>query len=347
MEQIPEISEDNQELYEHFRFEVDKNQGLLRIDKFLVARIENASRNKIQNAARAGSILVNDIAVKANYKVKPGDKISIVLSHPPREIAITPEDIPLDIMYEDEDIIVVNKQAGMVVHPAYANYNGTLVNAIAYHLQNNSPDKAEGRLPLLVHRIDKNTSGVLLIAKNEVAQTKLAKDFFDHTIDRKYDALVWGDFADNHGTITGNIGRSRNDRKIFSVYPDGDQGKHAVTHYKVLERFGYVTLLECMLDTGRTHQIRVHLKSIRHPVFNDETYGGNIILKGTTFSRYKQFINNCFKLLPRQALHARSLGFKHPSTGKNVFFETPPPEDIQAVLEKWRKYAKTAGLEEG
>ena len=347
MEQIPEISEDNQELYEHFRFEVDKNQGLLRIDKFLVARIENASRNKIQNAARAGSILVNDIAVKVNYKVKPGDKISIVLSHPPREITITPEDIPLDIMYEDEDLIVVNKQAGMVVHPAYANYNGTLVNALAYHLQNNSPDKAEGRLPLLVHRIDKDTSGILLIAKNEVAQTKLAKDFFDHTIDRKYDALVWGDFTDNHGTITGNIGRSRKDRKIFSVYPDGDQGKHAVTHYKVLERFGYVTLLECVLDTGRTHQIRVHLKSIRHPVFNDETYGGNIILKGTTFTRYKQFINNCFKLLPRQALHARSLGFKHPSTGKNVFFETPPPEDIQAVLEKWRKYAKTAGLEEG
>ena len=347
MEQIPEISDENQELYEHFRFEVDENQGLLRIDKFLVARIENASRNKIQNAASAGSILVNDIAVKANYKVKPGDKISIVLSHPPREIIITPEDIPLDIMYEDEDIIVVNKQAGMVVHPAYANYNGTLVNALAYHLQNNSPDKAEGRLPLLVHRIDKNTSGILLIAKNEVAQTKLAKDFFDHSIDRKYDALVWGDFTDNHGTITGNIGRSRKDRKIFSVYPDGDQGKHAVTHYKVLERFGYVTLLECVLDTGRTHQIRVHLKSIRHPVFNDETYGGNIILKGTTFTRYKQFISNCFKLLPRQALHARSLGFKHPSTGKNVFFETPPPEDMQAVLEKWRKYVQTVGFEEG
>ncbi len=333
-----DVLEESQDLYEHFRFVVDKGQGLLRIDKFLMQRVENASRNKIQQAAHAGNILVNNLPVKPNYRVKPADVISIVLSHPPREIEIIAEDIPLEILYEDEDLIIINKKAGMVVHPAYGNYTGTLVNALAYHLQETSPDKAPGRTPFLVHRIDKDTSGVMMAAKNELAQARLAAQFFHHTIDRHYLALVWGDFEENEGTITGHIGRSTRDRKVFAVYPDGSQGRHAITHYTVLERLGYVTLVDCKLETGRTHQIRVHFQYIRHPLFGDETYGGNVILKGTTFTKYKQFVNNCFAILPRQALHARSLAFRHPSTNQWMQFSSEPPEDMATVIEKWRRY---------
>ncbi|NTV83108.1 MAG: RluA family pseudouridine synthase [Bacteroidales bacterium] len=333
-----EVLEESQDLYEHFRFVVDKGQGLLRIDKFLMFRIENATRNKIQQAAHAGNILVNGLPVKPNYRVKPQDVISIVLSHPPREIEIIAENIPLEILYEDEDILLVDKRAGMVVHPAYGNYTGTLVNALAYHLQEISPDKAPGRTPFLVHRIDKDTSGVMIAAKNELAQARLAAQFFHHTIDRHYLALVWGDFDSDKGTITGHIGRSIRDRKVFAVFPDGSQGRHAVTHYTVVERLGYVTLLDCKLETGRTHQIRVHFQHIKHPLFGDETYGGNVILKGTTFTKYKQFVMNCFEILPRQALHARSLAFKHPTTGKWVEFQSAPPEDMATVIDKWRKY---------
>jgi 23S rRNA pseudouridine1911/1915/1917 synthase len=330
--------EESQDLYEHFGLTVDKGQSLLRIDKFLMMRIENATRNKIQQAAHAGNILVNNQPVKPNYRVKPMDVISIVLSHPPREIEIIPQDIPVEIMYEDADILIINKPAGMVVHPAYGNYTGTLVNALAYHLQEKAPDKAPGRTPFLVHRIDKDTSGVMIAAKNELAQARLAAEFFHHTIDRHYTALVWGDFDHEEGTITGHIGRSLRDRKVFAVFPEGNLGRHAVTHYKVMERFGYVTLVDCKLETGRTHQIRVHFQHIKHPLFGDETYGGNVILKGTTFSKYKQFINNCFGILPRQALHARSLAFKHPSTNQWIEFKSDPPEDMATVIEKWRNY---------
>jgi 23S rRNA pseudouridine1911/1915/1917 synthase len=337
-----EVLEDSQDLYEHHRFVADKGQGILRIDKFLMARIENATRNKIQQAAHAGNILVNSLPVKPNYRVKPLDVISVVLSYPPREIEIIAENIPVEIIYEDHDLLVVNKQAGMVVHPAYGNYTGTLVNALAYHLQEISPEKGAGRLPFLVHRIDKDTSGVMLAAKNEMAQAKLAAQFFHHTIDRHYLALVWGDFEEDKGTITGNIGRSVRDRKVFAVFPDGSHGRHAVTHYTVIERFGYVTLLDCKLETGRTHQIRVHFQHIRHPLFGDETYGGNVILKGTTFTKYKQFVNNCFSILPRQALHARSLAFTHPATKQWIQFQSDPPDDLATVIDKWRKYGKMA-----
>jgi 23S rRNA pseudouridine1911/1915/1917 synthase len=341
MTEHPDTIDESQDLYEHYRFTADKGQGLLRIDKFLMARIENASRTKIQNASKAGNILVNGLPVKSNYKVKPHDLITIVLTFPPREIEIIPEDIPVEILYEDDDIIVVNKRAGMVVHPAYGNYRGTLVNALAYHFQSGSPGESLIQAPFLVHRIDKDTSGVMVAAKNEIAQARLAKEFFDHTIERKYNALVWGDFDQETGTITGNIGRNIHDRKKFAVFTDGSHGKHAVTHYRVLERFGYVTLVECQLETGRTHQIRTHFAWIKHPLFNDETYGGNIILKGTTFTKYRQFINNCFTLLPRQALHARSLGFSHPATRKPMYFESNLPEDMAAVIEKWRNYVKS------
>jgi 23S rRNA pseudouridine1911/1915/1917 synthase len=335
-----EVLEESQDLFEHHRFIVDKGQGLLRIDKFLMFRIENATRNKIQQAAHAGNILVNGSAVKPNYRVKPSDIISVVLSYPPREIEIIPENIPITILYEDEDLLVIDKAAGMVVHPAYGNYTGTLVNALAWHLQESSPDRAPGRMPMLVHRIDKDTSGVMLAAKNELAQAKLAAQFFHHTIDRHYLALVWGDFEADKGTISGHIGRSVRDRKVFTVFPDGSQGRHAVTHYTVLERFGYVTLVDCKLETGRTHQIRVHFQYIKHPLFGDETYGGNIILKGTTFTKYKQFVNNCFEILPRQALHARSLEFIHPGTKKPIRFESEPPYDMTTVIGKWRSYRK-------
>jgi 23S rRNA pseudouridine1911/1915/1917 synthase len=337
-EENQELLDESQDLYEHFRFSVDKGQSLLRIDKFLMTRIENATRNKIQQAAHAGNILVNGQAIKPNYRVKPLDVISVVLSYPPREIEIISENIPIEIIYEDKDILVINKRAGMVVHPAYGNYTGTLVNALTYHLREVSPDKEPGRTPFLVHRIDKDTSGVMLAAKNELAQAKLAAQFFHHTIDRHYLALVWGNFDEEKGTITGHIGRSIRDRKVFTVFPDGSQGRHAITHYTVIERLGYVTLVDCKLETGRTHQIRVHFQYIKHPLFGDETYGGNLILKGTTFTKYKQFVNNCFRILPRQALHARSLAFTHPTTKQWVQFQSDPPEDLATVLEKWRRY---------
>ncbi len=337
-------TEEINELFEHYRFEVDKGQGLLRIDKFLMQRIENASRNRIQNSAKAGNILVNNKAVKQNYKVKPLDVISIVLAYPPREIEIIPQDIPLNIVYEDEDIMLVNKESGMVVHPGVSNYDGTLINALTYYIEHKSPFKSESSQPHLVHRIDKDTSGILLIAKSELAQTRLAKNFFDHTIDRKYQALVWGEPKEEEGTITGHIGRSLKDRRVMTVFPDGEYGREAITHYKILERFGYVTLVECILETGRTHQIRAHFKHIGHPLFNDKTYGGDSILKGTTFTKYKQFVQNCFKLLPRQALHAKQLGFEHPINGKQMEFNSELPEDMKSVIDKWESYTKTKDI---
>jgi len=333
---IEEFNDQEQDLFEHYRFIADPGQSPLRIDKFLMGRIENASRNKIQQAATAGSILVNDKAVKQNYKVRPGDVITILLTEPQRDTEIIPEDIPIDIVFEDEHIMLVNKKAGMVVHPAYANFTGTLVNALTYYLrQKSGNDEAQ---PYLVHRIDKDTSGIMLVAKTELAQTRLAKEFFDHTIDRKYTALVWGDMEEDEGTITGNLGRSKNNRKIMAVYPDGETGKHAITHWKVIQRFGYVSMIECTLETGRTHQIRAHLKYIKHPLFNDASYGGDQILKGTTFTKYRQFIKNCFSILPRQALHARSLGLKHPISGEYLFFDSELPADMQEVIEKWEHY---------
>ncbi len=335
----PDSDEEQQdELYEHFSLTVDKGQTLLRIDKFLTNRIEGISRNRIQAAADAGTILVNGTAVKSSYKVKPLDRISIVMPYPVREVEIVPEDIPLDILYEDDDLIIVNKAAGMVVHPGHGNYSGTLVNALTYHLKElplfQSGDMRAG----LVHRIDKNTSGILVIAKSERTHVHLAKQFFDHTIDRVYHALVWGDLEYDEGTITGNIGRSPKDRTKMAVFPDGDQGRHAVTHYKVLERLGYVNLIECRLETGRTHQIRVHMQHIGHPLFNDERYGGDRILKGTTFSKYKQFVENCFQQLPRHALHAYSLGFVHPATGQYIHFKSDLPDDMRTVVDRWRHY---------
>jgi len=339
LEENEKTTEEQDELYEHYRIVADKGQSLLRIDKFLTLRIENTSRNKIQAAAEAGNILVNEKPVKSNYKVKPNDVISIVLSFPPRETELIAEDIPLDILFEDEDLIIVNKKAGMVVHPAYGNFTGTLVNALMFHFENLPHAKDTDLRPGLVHRIDKDTSGILVIAKNELSMSRLAQAFYNRDLDRKYVALVWGDFEEDEGTITGHIGRSAKNRKVMDVYPDGSEGKHAVTHYKVLERFRYVTLIECKLETGRTHQIRVHMQHIGHPIFSDKDYGGNIILKGTTFSKYKQFVTNCFKTLPRQALHAKSLAFKHPRTGEYIHFESELPEDMQTVIDKWRTYS--------
>lgn len=331
----------DQDLYEHLRIVVDKGQALLRIDKFLMNRVENASRNRMQNAITAGSVLVNDQPIKASYKVKPADVISVVLPHPPRDTEVYPEDIPITVAYEDDDLLVVNKEAGMVVHPGYNNYTGTLVNALAHHFTQLPQLPGNDGRPGLVHRIDKDTSGLLVVAKNDWAITFLAKQFFDHTISRKYVALAWGDI-ENDGTVTGYIGRSVKDRKVMAVYDDESKGKWSVTHYRVLERLGYVTLLECQLETGRTHQIRAHMQSIGHPLFNDAMYGGDRILRGTVFSKYKQFVDNCFALLPRQALHARSLGFVHPTSRKFVEFDTPMPEDFRLCLEKWRGYSAVA-----
>jgi 23S rRNA pseudouridine1911/1915/1917 synthase len=330
---------EEQDLYEHLRIVVDKGQSLLRLDKFLIIRTENTSRNRIQNAIDAGNVLVNEKVVKASYKVKPLDVISMVLPHPPRDTEVYPEDIPIDILYEDDDVIMVNKAAGMVVHPGFNNYTGTLVNALVFHSQQLPQMPGNDGRPGLVHRIDKDTSGLLLVSKNEWAITFLAKQFFDHSITRKYIALVWGDITED-GTVTGYIGRSVKDRKVMAVYDDEAKGKWSVTHYKVLERFNYVTLIECQLETGRTHQIRAHMKHIGHPLFNDSTYGGDKILKGTVFNKYRQFVENCFEILPRQALHAKSLGFIHPSTRKFIHFETELPSDISAVIEKWRNYIK-------
>lgn len=340
MSDTPEIPEEETDLYEHHRFVVDKGQSLLRIDKFLTGRLENVTRNRLQNATHAGNILVNGKTVKPNYKVKPGDIITIVLAQPPREFELIPENIPLNLVYEDNDLLVVNKDAGMVVHPGYANFTGTLVNALLFYFQ--QKNYGEGTYPLLVHRIDKDTSGILLVAKNELAQARLARNFFDHTIERKYVALVWGNIENDQGTVEGNIGRSAKDRRVMYVYPGGEYGKPAITHYTVLKRFGYVTLVECRLETGRTHQIRAHMRYIGHPLFNDEKYGGDQILKGTTFSKYRQFIQNCFALLPRQALHARSLGFNHPINGNIMHFESELPDDMKAVLDKWERYATSS-----
>ncbi len=337
---------EEQELYEHFRMVVDKGQGMLRIDKFLVARIENATRTKIQAAAEAGAILVNEKPVKSSYKVKPLDVISIVLPTPPKNTEIVPEEIPITILYEDDDVLLVNKVAGMVVHPGYNNVTGTLVNALAWHLREIAFATENNIRPGLVHRIDKNTSGILVIAKNDIAMTHLAKQFYDHSIERRYQALVWGNFDADEGTITGFIGRSAKDRKKFQLYEDAEKGKWSITHYKVLERLDYVTLIECRLETGRTHQIRVHLKSIGHPIFSDSTYGGDYAVKGTTFTKYKQFVENCFKLMPRQGLHAKSLSFIHPKTKEKIFFDSDLPEDFTQVLEKWRHYINYMPIEE-
>jgi len=339
-----DFQEPEEELFEHYRFDVPKGQALLRIDKYLMLMVPNATRNKIQNAASNGDIYVNDLPVKSNYKVKPLDVIRILLAHPHFENRVDPEDIPLDIVYEDDALLLINKPPNFVVHPGHGNYTGTLVNALAFHFENLPLNSSER--PGLVHRIDKDTSGLLVVAKTEAAMTHLAKQFEDKTSEREYIALVWGNVKEDEGTIIGNIARHLKDRMQMAVFSDPEIGKHAVTHYKVLERFGYVTLISCKLETGRTHQIRVHLKHIGHTLFNDERYGGNLILKGTTFTKYKQFIDNCFKTLPRQALHAKTLGFVHPTTGKYMLFNTEIPKDMADCIEKWRVYSKSIGTEE-
>jgi 23S rRNA pseudouridine1911/1915/1917 synthase len=331
-------SEQEEELFEHHRFKADPGQEMIRIDKFLIDRLANTSRNKIQIAAKNGNIYVNNQKVKQNYRVKPGDEIAIVLPYPIRELKLIPQNIPIEIVYEDNECLVVNKSANMVVHPGYGNYSGTLVNALVYHFDNlPTPQKDYYGRPGLVHRIDKHTTGLLVIAKTELALTNLAAQFFERTTERLYYALVWGDI-EKDGTITGNIGRSQKNRKVMAVYPNTDQGKHAVTHYKVLERFGNVTLVECKLETGRTHQIRVHFQSIGHPLFNDLEYGGNKVLKGPTSSGYTKFVQNCFELIPGQALHAKSLGFKHPVTKNSIYFDCDLPKEFESVLIQWRKY---------
>ncbi len=344
MSNAPIVNEIDDELFEHFRFDVTPGQQLLRIDKFLMNLIPNATRNKIQNAATNGDIYVNDLPVKSNYKVNPHDVIRIMLTHPPYENRVDPENIPLDIVYEDDTFLVINKPPGLVVHPGHGNYTGTLVNALAYHFENLPMNSSER--PGLVHRIDKNTSGLLVIAKTEAAMTHLAKQFEAKTSEREYVALVWGNIKDDEGTIEGNIARHVKDRMLMSVFADPEVGKPAVTHYKVLERFGYVTLVSCILETGRTHQIRVHMKHIGHTIFNDERYGGDQILKGTTFTKYKQFVDNCFKILPRQALHAKTLGFIHPTTGEMMRFDSPVPADMMECIEKWRGYSQNKELDD-
>ena len=345
-ESVDELQGEDREFYEHHNIKVDKGQVMMRIDKFIMIRISNTTRTKIQNCCTAGSVLVNGKPVKSNYRIKPFDEISIVLTVPPRDVEVVPENIPIDIVYEDEYIALVNKKPGMVVHPGYGNYRGTLVNALAFHFKNLPTSKTRIdqdvslERPGLVHRIDKNTSGIVIIAKTEIAMTKLAKDFFDHTIDRKYVALVWGNVKEDEGTITANVGRDLKNRKVMTVFPGEEHGKHAVTHFKVIERFGFVTLVECILETGRTHQIRVHFKSIGHPLFNDNEYGGDKVLKGLNTATYKKFIHNCFTMCPRHALHAKTLGITHPITGKKLLFESKIPDDMQSVIDKWRKYVE-------
>ena len=339
--------DEQQEMFEHFRMEVDRGQAPLRIDKYLADHMQDTSRHRVQLAIDAGYVRVNDTVVKANYKVRPLDVITLVMPYRRRGIEIKPEPIPLDIVYEDDDLLVVNKPAGLVVHPGHGNYSGTLVNALAWHLGiDPDPDSGDERLGLLVHRIDKDTSGLLVVAKDDAAQIDLARQFFHHTIERRYWALVWGNIAEDEGTIDAPIGRDPNDRLRFRVCADETQGKHAVTHFRVLERFGYVTLVECRLETGRTHQIRVHMNHIGHPLFNDARYGGDRILKGTLYTKYKQFIDNCFSLCPRQALHAKTLGFVHPRTKKEISLDSEIPSDMSALLEKWRRYAGSNTLEE-
>jgi len=337
-----DISKQDDELYEHHAFRVVSGQQPLRIDKYLMNFIENVTRNKIQAAAKDGSIFVNDVPVKSNYKVKPNDVISVKFEHPPHENLLVAEDIPIDIVYEDDDLLVVNKPAGIVVHPGHGNYSGTLINGLIFHFEN-LPNNSSDR-PGLVHRIDKDTSGLLVVAKTEHAMAHLSSQFAKKTSEREYVAIVWGNMEDDEGTIEGHIGRHPKNRLQNTVYEgdDIDKGKPAVTHYKVLERLGYVTLVTCKLETGRTHQIRVHMKHIGHTLFNDSRYGGERILKGTTFTKYKQFVDNCFKILPRQALHAKTLGFEHPTTGEFMRFQSEVPEDIANCIEKWRHYSKHA-----
>lgn len=342
----PQLPDEDNDLYEHYAFTVDKGQTPLRIDKYLMNFIENATRNKIQAAAKNGSIFVNDEPVKSNYKVKPYDKIKVLFSHPPFENLLVGEDIPIEIVYEDDYLLVVNKSAGMVVHPGHGNYSGTLINALIYRFEN-LPNNSSER-PGLVHRIDKDTSGLLVIAKTEKAMAHLSLQFAEKTSEREYVAIVWGNMEEDEGTVEGNIGRHPKNRLQNMVFLDdeAEKGKPAITHYKVIERLGYVTLVSCKLETGRTHQIRVHMKHIGHTLFNDERYGGERILKGTTFTKYKQFVDNCFKVLPRQALHAKTLGFKHPKTGEFMQFNSEIPEDMQQCIEKWRNYSKHQELED-
>jgi 23S rRNA pseudouridine1911/1915/1917 synthase len=342
---IEDTADEGESLYQRLVLVVDKGQEPLRIDKFLKARIEYATRNKIQVAIDAGMVTVNGKQVKTNYKIKPADEIIVYTDEEPDASDIVPEEMPLDIVYEDADLLVVNKPYGMVVHPGSGNYSGTLINGVAHYLIQKDPSLSDKLLPRfgLVHRIDKNTTGLLLLAKNEKALQDLAKQFFHHTIDREYVALVWGDVLEDSGRIEAHVGRNTRHRKLFEAYPDGEHGKEAITHYKVLERYHYVTLVECVLETGRTHQIRVHMKHIGHTLFNDETYGGDRILKGTVYTKYKQFVDNCFSLCPRQALHAKTLGFKHPTTGERMLFRSPIPSDMAAVIDKWNKYYQVKG----
>ena len=340
-----EIQDNNDELYERFNITIDKGQEPLRIDKFLMQRIEGATRNKLQQAINLGMVLVNGKEIKSNYKVKPLDAIIVYSDMSPDQTDVVPEKMDLNIVYEDADLMIINKPAGMVVHPGSGNYTGTLLNGVSYYLQQQNPNLSEDTLPRfgLVHRIDKNTSGLLVLAKTDKAMRQLAKQFFDHTTSRKYVALVWGDVVNDNGTIVAHVGRHQRFRKLFEAYPEGDHGKEAITHYRVLERFGYVTLVECVLETGRTHQIRVHMKSIGHPLFNDDFYGGDKIVKGTVYTKYKQFVENCFQICKRQALHAKTLGFIHPTIGEEILFDSEIPEDIQQVIEKWRRYAGAVG----
>lgn len=335
--------EENNELYEHFRFQVDKGQTLLRIDKFLQNRIEGISRNRVQNAAKAGNILVNDETVKSNYRIKPLDIISVVMATPPRQFEVIPENLPLNIVYEDDDLMVINKEFGMVVHPGHGNYTGTMLNALTYRLQDQRNSRGEPVAPLLVHRIDKDTSGIIICAKTELAQTILARQFFHHTIERRYIALVWGEFDHDEGTIKGNIGRNPADRRVMTVREDETFGRNAITHYKVIERFHYVTLVECRLETGRTHQIRAHFKFIGHPLFGDLVYGGASIVLGLSSSSYQTFVRNNLQIIPRQALHAKSLAFTHPITQEWVSFDSELPNDMQQVIDRWRRYSDGSG----
>ncbi|MDR1847880.1 MAG: RluA family pseudouridine synthase [Bacteroidales bacterium] len=340
-EETPEenLTDDtNDTLFENYRIIVDGGQSTMRLDKYLSTHIEGTTRNKIQQAVKADLVKVNDKSQTSNYKIKPNDLIQIYLPAPPREDEIIPQDIPLDIIYEDRDVLIVNKSSQMVVHPAYGNWDGTLLNALTYHFQQQEIPEGNSSIPLLVHRIDKDTTGLLVVTKNEPAQFFLAQQFAEHLCERTYTALVWGDLKEEEGTIEGHVGRNLKDRKIMDVFPDGSHGKHAITHWRVIKRYGYVTLVECRLETGRTHQIRIHFKHMGHPLFNDMTYGGDRILKGNTSSKYRQFILNCFQLLPRQALHATTLGFVHPTSFERVFFSSPLPNDMKAVIDKWDAY---------
>lgn len=339
----PQESEDDDDLVNRYEITVDKGQEPIRVDKFLTDRIERISRTKMQAAALVGNLTINGKTVKSNQKIKPFDQVVLILPKPVGYTKLEPENIPLEILYEDDDLVVINKQAGLVVHPGVGNFTGTLVNAMLYHFKT-LPNTGDETRPGLVHRLDKNTSGIMVIAKSDYAMVHLAKQFFDRTIERNYISLVWGDIEENESTINVNIGRSHRQRQQQDVYPLGDGGKTAITHYKVLERFGYTSLVSCKLETGRTHQIRVHMKYIGHTVFSDDRYGGDKILAGTIYSKYKQFVENCFEICPRHALHARSLGFTHPISGEWLYFETPPPADMSALIDKWRKYAQQLDL---